>query len=320
MKTKKLTLALLSLAALGISGCATQPSASESGVSTEEPSSSAEEPSSSVENSNSFVSDPYGSPWGAQIASVMYDLYGQDIPFPTGTTKVKYGVSKDDYGDPMLILMCSFEDSDAIEAAVQQYAIDANDAGYSVTSVDYDTGFSAYECRLPYDGYKTLVIQTTYGGADLDEDGETEDYMGIFVWSEIAVDPYGWPVALIDNIISPSTAIPAFEGTGITYNSSELTDSDLGNYVSIVVYGVSEGDDENYKKILEDAGYNVAIGKTESYEDEYGDIVEGSEFYLAWVDETFFIQFCYGYDYYNSASYMDINIAKGNVFDNFDIA
>ena len=315
MKNKNLVLSLLSLVTLGIAGCnQSVPSESSETINSSE----AESSSASADESANFVSDPKGSPWGEQIASVMYELYGQDIPFPTGTSKVRYGVTTDDYGDPMLVLMCSFEDSDAIEAAVNQYAIDANDAGYSVTSVDYNTGFSAYECRLPYDGFKTLVIQTTYGGMDLDGDGETEDYMGIFVWSEITVDPYEWPTALIENIIDPSYDIPAFEGEGITYNSTEMHDSDFGNYVSIVVYGVSEGDDLVYKEMLGKAGYAVVACSIEESYDEYGDYVEGSDFYLAWADETFFIQFCYGYDSYNEKSYMDINIAKGNVYDYFE--
>ncbi len=83
---------------------------------------------------------PKGSPWGEQIASIFYELYGRDIPFPIGTVKVRYGKARDDYGEPTLVLMCSFEDSDAIEAAAKQYAIDATDAGYGVVSVDYNTG------------------------------------------------------------------------------------------------------------------------------------------------------------------------------------
>ncbi len=316
MKNKKLFLSLLGLLALGVAGCNQSAPGSSNHA---DPSSETENPSASANESTNFIPDPKGSPWGEQIASVMYDLYGRDIPFPTGTTKVNYGKTTDDYGDPMLVLMCSFEDSEAIEAAVQQYAIDATDAGYSVTSVDYNTGFSGYECRLPYDGYKTLVIQTTYGGMDLDGDGEAEDYMGIFVWSEITVDPYEWPTALIDNIIEPSHDIPAFKGEGITYNSSEVADVDFGNYVSIVVYGVSKGDDLKYKEMLGKAGYAVVAYSIEESYDENGDYVEGSDFFLAWADETYFIQFGYGYDSYNSKAYMDINIAKGNVYDYFDI-
>ncbi len=306
MKIKNLVFPFLGIVTLGLSGC-----------SQGNPASSSSLPSSEESTYQSF--DTKNSPWGEQIASVMYELYGQDIPFPTGTSKVNYGVTTDDYGDPMLVLMCSFEDSDAIEEAVNQYAISANDAGYSVSSVDYGTGFSAYECRLPYDGYKTLVIQTTYGGMDLDGDGETEDYMGIFVWSEITVDPYSWPTNLIENVIDPDYDIPVFGGEGITYDSTEMHDSDLGNYVSIVVYGVSAGDDLKYKETLGKAGYAVVAYSIEGYYDEYGDYVEGSDFYLAWVDDSFFIQFCYGYDSYNKKSYMDINIAKGDVYDYFDI-
>ncbi len=62
------------------------------------------------------------------------------ISLPTGTVKVRYGKARDDYGEPTLVLMCSFEDSDAIEGAAKQYAIDATDAGYGVVSVDHNTG------------------------------------------------------------------------------------------------------------------------------------------------------------------------------------
>ena len=290
MKFRNLGLAFLSLFTLAAAGC--------------------DEGTGDTPSETSSERDFSAYPWGQEITAKMYEMYGMDIPFPTGTTRALYYVMPDDYGDPMLVLMCSFPTSDDIIAAVDQYAIDASDAGYSVSQLDLQTDISSYECSIPFAGYKKLYIDVVYGGLDLDEDGESEDYLGLFVRDEISVDPYEWPAALIEGVISPSAEVPAFEGEGITYNSSEVHDSDFGNYVSIVVYGSAEGDDLEYKALLEQNGYTV---QSETIADSDGSY----SVYLAWIDDAFFIQFNSGVE--DEIPYLDINIAKGDVHDFFEI-
>lgn len=302
-RKKTALLGLTCLLTLGLFSCSQKEGGTESLASSEASSSD-----------NQVKSDPYGSPWGEQIASIFYDYYGQDIPFPYGTTSVKYGVGVDDYGDPMIVLFCSFETVDDIDAAIEQYSIDAVNRGYNVVTLSsVDNGHPAYDCSIPYFDVMTLRLQICYGGADLDGDGENEDYLGIFVTSETTVDPYFWPYDLINNVIGDDKEIPAFEGEGITYNSTEVHDSEFGNYVSITVYGVVESDLENYHQILVDAGYNVTwIEEEATEEDEVA-----YSYYLAWKDDSFFIQFNSGS--YQNQAYMDINIALGDVYDHFKL-
>ncbi len=237
---------------------------------------------------------------------MLHKHYGMDIPFPSGALGAKYGVTKDNYGDPMIVILCEFADADAIDAAVEAYAITAVNEGYNVVSVDYDNGHPAYDCSIPYNDSMTMHIQCLYGGMDTDDDGEAEDYLGLFVTSEASVDPYVWPAGLIEYVLGFEANVPALEGEYITYSSSEIHDDDFGNYVNIVVYGATETDFTNYQNDLKSAGYTVKFFEDEDY-----------RYYLAWLDETFFIQLNTGTE--NSRYYIDINIAKGNVRDSFDI-
>ena len=225
----------------------------------------------------------------------------------------KFGETKDEYGDPLIIILCDYPDSDSIIQGVEDYAVAAESEGFLVTPLDVGTDTPAYECTIQISEARNLLLQVAYGGYDTDGDGEAEDYLGIFCSTYYIVDPKSWPQTLIDEVIGKDLDIPSYEGQGITYDSHERTDEEFGNYVSITLYGVVKDDIENYRTILEAHGYIVTWHESDasvSGEDSYA-------YYLAWRDETHFIQFNYGYDGRNALDYMDINIAKGDIHDHF---
>ena len=288
MKLKKLGPVILTALIFGITACDNVPADSGS--------------SSNVESG----SISYVSPWGEKLYSIIYEHYGMDIPFPTGAKGAKYGVMEDNYGDPMIVILCDFEeDVDAIDAAVEAYADYAVEAGYNVISMDYDNGHPAYDCSIPYNSCMTLHIQCLYGGMDTDGDGEAEDYLGLFLTSDVTVDPYVWPEDLIDYVLGFKANVPALTGEGITYSSNEIHDDDFGNYVSIVVYGAGSNGLTAYKTLLESSGYTVKY------------VEDTDDYYLAWANDTFFIQLDSGND--GTRDYIDINIAKGDVNDYFNV-
>ncbi len=290
MKLKKLALAMLSALAFTVTGC-------DNNV----------VPSQDVSSSDA---DKSNSPWGKTLYDIFYKHYGMDVPFPTGAKGAKFAEMEDDYGDPMIVVLCDFEeDVDAIDSAIETYAITALDQGYNVIAIDYNNGHPAYDCSIPYNDCMTLHIQCLYGGMDTDGDGVSEDYLGLFFTSEVSVDPYMWPAELINYVLGFDVEIPAIEGSGITYQSSEIHDADFGNYVSITVYGVAAEDVGNYEGLLKANNYNVEYVESAD-EDE-------TNFYLAWIDDTFYIQFNGGL--YQNNYYIDINIAKGDVHEFFDI-
>ena len=288
MKLKKLGLVILSALTFSITACDNVPV------------------DSGKNSGDGSSSTSYVSPWGDKIYSVLYEHYGMDIPFATGATGAKYGVTTDDYGDPMIMILCEYADADAIDAAVEAYSISALNAGYNVISVDYNNGHPAYECSIPYNSCMSLNITCLYGGMDTDGDGETEDYMGLFLSSSVSVDPYVWPADLIDYVLGFKANVPALTGDGITYSSSEIHDTDFGNYVNIVVYGVSVDYLETYKNLLESNGYTTEYVQDTDY-----------DYYLAWTGKTFYIQLNSGND--GTRDYIDINVAKGDVHNYFDV-
>ncbi len=288
MKLKKLGPVILTALMFGITACDNIPA--DSGG------------SSGVESS----SVSYVSPWGEKLYSIIYEHYGMDIPFPTGAKGAKYGVMKDNYGDPMIVILCDFEeDADAIDAAVEAYADYAVESGYNVIPMDYDNGHPAYDCSIPYNSCMTLHIQCLYGGMDADGDGEAEDYLGLFLTSDVTVDPYVWPEDLLDYVLGFKADVPALTGEGITYSSNEIHDDDFGNYVSIVVYGAGFDGLTTYKTLLESNGYTVKY------------VEDTDDYYLAWRNDTFYIQLDSGND--GTRDYIDINVAKGDIRDYFNI-
>lgn len=292
MKIKTLGLAILSAFTFSLAACNDNVSSSGNG--------------DSSSPSSSSVTPSYVSPWGEKIYSAVYKQYGMDIPFATGSLGAKYGVTKDNYGDPMIFILCEYKDADAIEAGIEAYALSAVEQGYNVAKVDYGNGYPAYDCSIPFNNCMTLHIQCLYGGMDTDGDGEVEDYMGLFLTSEVTVDPYNWPTDLIEYVLGKDIVVPPITGEYVTYSSSELHDDDIGNYVSIVVYGLSADYVLTYKNSLEETGF------TTEYVDDSED-----DYYLAWMNDKYFIQLDSGND--GTRDYIDINIALGDVHDYFYI-
>ncbi len=289
MKLRKLGLVILSALTFSIAACDNNPV------------------DSGTNPSGDNSSTTYVSPWGEKLYSLIYEHYGMDIPFATGAKGAKFGVMEDDYGDPMIVILCDYDqDADAIDSAIEAYADSAVKAGYNVTAADYDNGHPAYDCSIPYNSCMTLHIQCLYGGMDTDGDGEAEDYLGLFLTSDVTIDPYVWPEDLIDYVLGFKANVPALTGDGITYSSSEIHDDDFGNYVSIVVYGVDTNSFETYKNLLEANSYTVEFVQDTDY-----------DYYLAWLNDTFYIQLYFGND--GTRDYIDINVAKGDVHDYFDI-
>jgi hypothetical protein len=278
MKTSKIILSLFSL--LLVSCGSFSSTAGLTSTSSNESSSEIDSVSSSLKR-NSL--------WGEELGNLSYDTLGFDLPYLTNSS-FNYNLSKDDYGDPLLIVHCFFEEEEKLDSSMSDYGQILSDLGFSL---DYETQSYFDQDQLAYITYDICY-------ADYDIDGMTgielqfllgqdngKDCLGIFAFNYAIVSSSSWPTNLLKKVLG--LEIPKYEKDGFTYNGYELTDNDLGNYVEIVINGSTYDDEKAYYDILQDKEFTIDDSKY----DEFG-------YYATDKEDTYVINFFYDLNYYNA--------------------
>jgi len=97
--------------------------------------------------------------WGEELGNLSYDTLGFDLPYLKNSS-FNFNLSKDDYGDPLLIVHCFFEEEEKLDSSMSDYGQVLSDLGFSL---DYETQSYFDQNQLTY-----ITYDICYAAFDID--------------------------------------------------------------------------------------------------------------------------------------------------------
>lgn len=223
-------------------------------------------PSSNTTTSSSTTTEEVKqvSKWGEQYSDLIIGTLGEDIPY-IACPSFDVVSSKDDYGDPMVIIYLYFPSSD-LDAKLEEYATIADYAGYTVNleSNSYfdESSFTIYT----YDVYYADKVISPSKGIEMQfliGSNKYKDCIGIFAYNYTFDDANSWPTNLVTSLLGHD--IPHLEDTG---EYSYYAKINAEGYIDMIIYNVPLTAEDDYIALLEENGFFVT---DEIYDEETGE-------------------------------------------------
>lgn len=215
----------------------------------------------------------FTSKWGEELGKVLEKNFGVDLPY-ISCNSFSYEDSIDDYGDPLTIIYCYFDNEEMLDDSPNLYATECEKAGYEVELETMGTTIDGV--TYVYDCYFADKVVSSDTGIELQfllgADDQGVDCLGIFAFSYDYYDETLWPGDLISKYLDGAT-IPEFVGEDLTYSYWSLLDENNLEYLEVVVYNTYYEDETTYYNILLENGYTI----DDSSYDEYGYIAISSD-------------------------------------------
>lgn len=203
------------------------------------------------------------SQWGEEYSELIIGTLGADIPY-IECPSFEIKLSKDDYGDPMVVFYLYFKDSE-LEEKLEEYAMIADYSGYYVefatqNSFDPSYGFIQYDLY-----YASKAISDTRGieMQILIGSNGYRDCIGIFAYNYVVDVPNSWPSNLVESLLGYD--VPHLPDTGEYEYYAKINPE---GYIDMIIYNVSATAEDEYCSILEANDYLVT---DELWDEETGE-------------------------------------------------
>ena len=198
------------------------------------------------------------SKWGSKYNEIIIGNLGADIPF-IEAPKYEVQESEDDFGDPLIIIYLYFEESE-IEAKLEEYSLICQNEGYVVNFTQQN--------YWDYDNFEEYVYDVYYADKEISDslgmelqflegNNKGKECLGIFAYNYAVDSPYAWPTNLVTSLLGHDVPHLPDEGN-YTYEVHINADSTAGNYIDMIISGVSSTAEDDYAALLIEAGYDVS--------------------------------------------------------------
>lgn len=189
------------------------------------------------------ITTPVDYVWDYNFDTTCINLIGEVIPY-IENSNYNLVVKKSSIGDSILKALIYFDSTEKLNQSCEDYSKICIENGFTVENEDNDEYYHATKV-IDEENSKGLELQFLCG-----LDSKNKPCFGIFAFNYLHYDQKKWPSVFPIKLLGND--IPHLEeNEKYIYSAFLLNDSNLGNYVQILHYGVDKDTLISYKELYE---------------------------------------------------------------------